>query len=201
MWPPERSIPWISISIPWNRRSTPWKIASKATFRRKNEVETCHIVAKSSFLGLFAAVLRTDVSERQVLLIFAYLRATAQARENIRFSVLKNSGAAPIRGRPLPLPDGHSPHPDGHSPQPDGHSPQPNGHVESREKYAPTLGTQPRRRGRRHRKGRMPPTSIFTPNLYLLLPTYKHNWQPHSIRSSQKNAQSWPHSDKKRISL
>ena len=189
-----RNIPWISISIPWNRRSIPWKIASKGSFQRKNSPKTCHIAAKKPFRAYLAEEHLTLASESHTFLIFAYLQAKEQARENNRFSMLKNSGAAPIRGRPLPLPDGHSPHPDGHSPQP-------NGHVESCEKCDPALGTQPRRRGRRHRKGRMPPTSIFTPNLYLLLPTYKHNWQPHSIRSSQKNAQSWPHSDKKRISL
>ena len=84
-----RSIPWISISIPWNRRSIPWKFRSKATFQRKNSPETCHIVAKIAFWGVHAVMRRTDVLYYQTFLIFAYLRATAQPCENIRFSVLK----------------------------------------------------------------------------------------------------------------
>ena len=87
-----RSIPWISISIPWNRRSIPWKFRSKATFQRKNSPETCHIVAKIAFWGVHAVMRRTDVLYYQTFLIFAYLRATAQPCENIRFSVLKKRG-------------------------------------------------------------------------------------------------------------
>ena len=87
-----RSIPWISISIPWNRRSIPWQFRSKATFQRKNSPETCHIVAKIAFWGVHAVMRRTDVLYYQTFLIFAYLRATAQPCENIRFSVLKKRG-------------------------------------------------------------------------------------------------------------
>ena len=87
-----RSIPWISISIPWNRRSIPWIFRSKATFQRKNSPETCHIVAKIAFWGVHAVMRRTDVLYYQTFLIFAYLRATAQPCENIRFSVLKKRG-------------------------------------------------------------------------------------------------------------
>ena len=93
MRPLGRNIPWKSISIPWIRRSKGWKFRSKATFRRKNGVETCHIVAKKPFSGVSAAEYLTDVSEHQAFLIFAYLRARAQPREKNRFSVLKNSGA------------------------------------------------------------------------------------------------------------
>ena len=92
MRPLGRSIPWKSISIPWIRRSKGWKFRSKATFRRKNGVDLCHIVAKNPFSGVRAAGHLTDVSEHQTFLIFAYLRAKARAHENNRFSVLKNSG-------------------------------------------------------------------------------------------------------------
>ena len=74
-------------------RSIPWKFRSKACFQRKNSPKMRHIVAKITFSGLLTAELRTDVFHYQLFLIFAYLRATAQARENIRFSMLKNSRA------------------------------------------------------------------------------------------------------------
>ena len=83
------SIPWISISIPWIGRSIPWKFRSMGTFRPKNGPEFCHIAAKMAFLCVHAEVGRRDVPHCQVFLIFAYLRATADAVENNRFSVLK----------------------------------------------------------------------------------------------------------------
>ena len=88
-----RSIPWISISIPWIGRSIPWKFASKAYFQRKMEGNLCHIAAKFAFSGVPAAGLRKDVSEYEMLRIFAYLRVTEQPRENNRFSVLKTRAA------------------------------------------------------------------------------------------------------------
>ena len=91
MRPLGRNIPWKSISIPWIRRSKGWKFRSKASFRVKNGAETCHIVAKNPFLGVFAAGLRTDSLHYQAFLIFAYLQARARALENNRFSMLKNS--------------------------------------------------------------------------------------------------------------
>ncbi len=91
MRPLGRNISWKSISIPWIRRSKGWNFRSKATFQRKNSSETCHIVAKTPFLAVPAAVRCTDVFHYQTFLIFAYLRARAQALENNRFSVLKNS--------------------------------------------------------------------------------------------------------------
>ena len=89
-----RSIPSISVSIPSNGRSKGWNFRSKAIFRWKNSPDLCHIAAKIEFLGVPAAVLRKDVSENQAFQFFAYLRAKEQARENIRFSVLKTSGSA-----------------------------------------------------------------------------------------------------------
>ena len=108
MRPLGRNIPWKSISIPWIRRSKGWKFRSKATFRRKNGVETCHIVAKKPFSAVHAVGCPTDVPEHQTFLIFAYLRARAQARENNRFSMLKNSGADSMEVVPplLSLPGG-----------------------------------------------------------------------------------------------
>ena len=43
------------------------------------------------FCGRFTRVVSTDVFHYQAFLIFAYLRATEQLRENNRFSVLKSS--------------------------------------------------------------------------------------------------------------
>ncbi len=96
MRPLGRNIPWKSISIPWNGRSKGWKYRSKATFRWKNSPDLCHIASKIELLGVRAAVPRKDVPENQAFQFFAYLRAKEQARENIRFSVLKNNGAAGI---------------------------------------------------------------------------------------------------------
>ena len=64
----------------------------KASFRVKNGVETCHIVAKKAFSGVPAAGPLMLVFESQTFLIFAYLRARERALENNRFSMLKNSG-------------------------------------------------------------------------------------------------------------
>ena len=102
MRPLGRNIPWKSISIPWIRRSKGWNFRSKATFQRKNSSETCHIVAKTPFSAVPAAVRRTDVFHYQTFLIFAYLRARAQALENNRFSMLKGRRSSPpacCRGR------------------------------------------------------------------------------------------------------
>ena len=106
MRPLGRNISWKSISIPWIRRSKGWNFRSKATFQRKNSSETCHIVAKTPFSAVPAAVCRTDVFHYQTFLIFAYLRARAQALENNRFSMLKSSAlrsggipAATARGK------------------------------------------------------------------------------------------------------
>ena len=106
MRPLGRNIPWKSISIPWIRRSKGWNFRSKATFQRKNSSETCHIVAKTPFSAVPAAVRCTDVFHYQTFLIFAYLRARVQALENNRFSMLKSSAlrrggipAATARGK------------------------------------------------------------------------------------------------------
>ena len=53
------------------------------------------------FPGVPAAGRRVDVSENEVLLIFAYLRAKEQSRENNRFSVLKSRGADKVKGLPM----------------------------------------------------------------------------------------------------
>ena len=79
-----RSIPWISVSKGWIS-------PSKACFRWKNRPETCHIVAKKPLCGPSTRSIRTDVFHNQAFLIFAYLQATEQSRENNRFSVLKSS--------------------------------------------------------------------------------------------------------------
>ena len=98
MRPLGRNIPWKSISIPWIGRSIQWKIQSKATFQRKIGADLRHIVAKKPFSGVHAAGPPTDVFHYQTFLIFAYLQAREQAREKIRFSVLKNSGADSMKG-------------------------------------------------------------------------------------------------------
>ena len=69
--------------------SIPWKFRSMGTFRPKNGSDFCHIAAKMAFLGFHAEVDRRDVPHCQVFLIFAHLRATVDAVENNRFSVLK----------------------------------------------------------------------------------------------------------------
>ena len=49
-------------------------------------------------LALHAAERRKDMSENEVFLIFAHLRATEQPRENNRFSVLKTRAADKVIG-------------------------------------------------------------------------------------------------------
>ena len=61
----------------------------------------CQIVAKIAFFGVPAAGCRKDVSENEVFLIFAYLRAKERALENNRFSVLKNRRADKVKGLPM----------------------------------------------------------------------------------------------------
>ena len=71
-------------------------------FRRKIPSDLCHIVAKIAFWGVSTKRLRADVSENQDFLIFAYLRATDFALENIRFSVLKSEALGHEKsGRPV----------------------------------------------------------------------------------------------------
>ena len=80
---------WIFRNIPWNGRSVPWIFPSKATFRRKNSPEVCHIVAKKALAAAFAGGPSGQEPHNQVILIFAHFRAAERARGNNAFSVLK----------------------------------------------------------------------------------------------------------------
>ena len=71
------------------------------TFGVKIGPKSCHIAAKMALLGFLAAELRADVLHCQVVLIFAHLRASGDALENNRFSVLKKSRRAAL-GCPAP---------------------------------------------------------------------------------------------------
>ena len=95
MRPLGRNIPWKSISIPWIRRSKGWNFRSKATFQRKNSSETCHIVAKTPFSAVPAAVRCTDVFHYQAFLIFVHLPPGTQGYGKIAFSVLKGRRSSP----------------------------------------------------------------------------------------------------------
>ena len=95
MRPLGRNIPWKSISIPWIRRSKGWNFRSKATFQWKNSSETCHIVAKTPFSAVPAAVRCTDVFHYQTFLIFVHLPPGTQGHGKIAFSVLKGRRSSP----------------------------------------------------------------------------------------------------------
>ena len=56
-------------------------------------VDLCHIASFFRVLGTSVAEHRRDVSENELFLIFAYLRATEQSCENNRFCVLKTRAA------------------------------------------------------------------------------------------------------------
>ena len=87
---------------PMDRPIHPMDFAFHGHFGWKNGVDLRHIVAKIAFLGVLLAWFRGDVAERQVVLIFAYLRASEQSCENNRFSVLKKRGWRRFAAAPGP---------------------------------------------------------------------------------------------------